>query len=119
MIFFTDKKDISMLQERKGKKVKETCPRIGIPALHFTDKSSELISKNTKASISFTTWLISNRPGIRIHVSYFMAIKFHTLTCPNLEITGDNFFFFLVWILVIFSGMHLSRIKIKTNYVVN
>lgn len=63
-----------MLQERKGKKVKETCPRIDIPALFFfTDKSSELISKNTMGSISFTTWLISNRPGIRIHVSYFIC----------------------------------------------
>ena len=119
MIFFTDKKDISMLQERKGKKVKETCPRIDIPALRFADESSKLISKNTTGSISFTTWLINNRPGIRIHVSYFICNQVSYTDLSKFRNNRGIFFFFLVWILVIFSGMHLSRIKIKTNYVVN
>lgn len=118
MIFFTNKKDISMLQERKGKKVKETSPSIDIPALHFADKSYELICKNTLVSISYTAWLISNRPGIRIHVFYLICNQVSYTDLSKFKNNRDKNFL-LVWILVIFSGTHLSIIKIKTNYVVN
>lgn len=114
MIFFTNKKDISMLQERKGKKVKETSPSIDIPALHFADKLVWVNCKNTLVSISYTAWLISNRPGIRIHVSLFNLQSSHTLTCPNLKITGIEIFF---WFGSIFRHT-LEYNKIKTNYVV-